>query len=330
MDIKPTLKELAAIADVSIATASRAISHPEKVKFSTRRKIERAIEEFSLKNKKTGSGIIGLIVPDLTNQFFPMMLTGIEMVARSNSYTILISNSGADEKNEEDNAKKLIDMGVDGIIIIPSGETRSRYIQQIVKDNVTPIVFLDRNPDLDEINLVTTDNYSGMYQAAKYLMTLGHSKILYLDGTEGTSTAKDRLRGFYDAIGENGDTGRIVADFSFNKARSEIGKLLQSAHFPYTAVLSANDNMALAAMEILRDNGFRVPEDISVLGYDDIPNARYAGLTTIKQPFVEMGMNAMYIMLANINNPLSSKKNIVLPSNIIFRSSCAVARTMRI
>ena len=287
MDIKPTLKEIAAIADVSVATASRALSHPEKVKYSTRKKIEKALEECSIKTRTNSSKIIGLIVPDLTNQFFPMMLCGIEMVAKSNSYTIMIVNSDAEIKKEEILVKKFIDIDVDGIIIIPSGSNVGDYLRQTIRDNVKPIVFLDRNPDMKDINLITTDNYSGMYQAAKYLLTLGHRRILYLDGYEGTSTAK----------------------------------------FTYTAILSANDSMALAAIEVLKEKHIKVPEDVSVLGYDDIPNARVAGLTTIKQPFIEMGMNAMYILIANINNPLLAKRTTVLPSNIIFRSSCAVAKT---
>ena len=326
MDTKPTLKEIAALAEVSVATASRALAHPEKVKYSTRRKIEKALDECSLKKRSNSSKIIGLIVPDLTNQFFPMMLSGIEMVAKSNSYTIMIVNSDAENKKEEDLVKKFIDIDVDGIIIIPSGWKISDYIRQTIKDDVKPIVFLDRNPDMDDINLITTDNYSGMYQATKYLLTLGHRKILYLDGSEGTSTAKDRYRGFLDAIDDSVMTKRIYADFSFTRARDEMAKVLKTPNFEYTAILSANDNMALAAMEILKEKHIKVPEDVSVLGYDDIPNARVSGLTTIKQPFIEMGMNAMYILIANINNPMLAKRTTVLPSNIIFRSSCAVAR----
>lgn len=327
MDIKPTLKEIAAIADVSVATASRALSHPEKVKYSTRKKIEKALEECSIKARTNSSKIIGLIVPDLTNQFFPMMLCGIEMVAKSNSYTIMIVNSDAEIKKEEILVKKFIDIDVDGIIIIPSGSNVGDYLRQTIKDNVKPIVFLDRNPDMKDINLITTDNYSGMYQAAKYLLTLGHRRILYLDGYEGTSTAKDRYKGFLDAIDDSVVTKRIYADFNFNKAREEMVKILKAQEFTYTAILSANDSMALAAIEVLKEKHIKVPEDVSVLGYDDIPNARVAGLTTIKQPFIEMGMNAMYILIANINNPLLAKRTTVLPSNIIFRSSCAVAKT---
>ena len=329
MDTKPTLKEIAAIAEVSITTASRALSHPERVRYSTRRKIERAIEECSIKARKKGSGTIGLVVPNLTNQFFPMMLTGLDLVTKSNSYTIRIVNSDADSSREDELVRTLVDNGVDGIIIIPSGGNVGKYIRQTLKDNIIPIVFLDRNPDLENINLVTTDNYSGMYQATKYLLTLGHRKILYLDGTEGTSTAIDRYKGFLDAVDKNIEIKKVTADFNFEKARNEMEKLLHTPDFPYTAILSANDTMALAAMEILKEKNINVPETVSILGYDDIPQARASGLTTIKQPFIEMGMNAMYILLANINNPIAAKKTIVLPSNIIFRTSCAVATGLR-
>lgn len=329
MEIKPTLKEIASRANVSIATASRAIKNPEKVKYSTRRKIEQVLEEYSLEAKKKGSGIIGFIVPDLTNQFFPMMLTGIETVAKANQYQVVITQLEANGKNEDEIVSKLVDIGVDGIIIIPSAETTGKYIRQLVKDDLKPIVFLDRNPGLNNVNFVTTDNYSGMYQATKYLLTLGHKNFLYLDGKKGTSTARDRYEGFVAATENKVNIRRITADFNATKAREELSKLLNNADFPYTAILSANDTMAIAAMGVLKEKNIRVPEDVSVLGYDDIPNAKTASLSTIKQPFVEMGMNAMYILLSSIKNPISNKKTIVLPSNIVFRSSVAIAKQIR-
>lgn len=326
METKPTLKEIANIANVSIATASRAISNPEKVKYSTRKKIEKAIEECSMmKIKHKGTGIIGLVVPDLTNQFFPLMLTGIETVARSNGYIVTIVNSNSEMETEGELVKKLIDIGVDGIIIIPAHGSVGKHVSQALKDGVVPIVFLDRTPNLEGINLVNTDNYFGMYQATKYLMTLGHKTILYIDGTEGTSTANDRYRGFLDALTPDIHIRKIAGDFNAEKARNAMQKIL-AEDFKFTAVLAANDIMAISAMEVLKENGIDIPSDVSILGYDDIPSARASGLTTIKQPFVEMGMNAMYILIADIDNPTSSQKTVILPSNIIFRTSCGIAK----
>ena len=331
MDNKPTLKEIAKATSLSISTVSRAMTNPEMVKASTRRKIEKAVMESQKHYSNSRTGMVAVIVPDVMNPFFPLMLTGIDSISSLTDVTIILCNSGGDTKKEDIILEKLLDTGIDGIIFIPSSDVSS-FTQQVIKDNSVPIVFLDRNPGIDNVNMVSTGNFDGMYQATKYLVTLGHKDILFLGGRESTSTNKERYQGYIKAMEESFDTPTaepVYADYNFNKAYTAINKMIEDHSFNFTAICSANDVMALGAIKALNENKIRVPEDVSVIGYDDIPSAEYSGLTTVRQPFMEMGRNAMYQLTSMINDSRTPVKNTYLPTSIVFRSSCAINEKRR-
>lgn len=326
MEYKPTLKEISLMTNVSISTVSRALSNPDKVKYATRKKIEKAIAEAQIQQSRSQSRLIGLIIPDIKNQFFPLMLTGIDSVASSNGKTIILCNSDGDSEKEVLIIKNLIDIGIDGIILISSDKS-NKELEDLVKNDVIPIVFLDRDPGFESINLVTTENFEGMYQATRYLLTLGHKKILFLGGNKELSTSNERYNGYLSAIQEllpesNGNV--VYGDFSFSTAYQEIRTLIDSNLFDYTAIASANDTMALGAIKALNESGLSVPKDVSIIGYDDIPSAEYAGLTTVRQPFIEMGRNAMYQLDIMQKETIHKPKRLLLPTSIIFRTSCAI------
>ena len=204
--------------------------------------------------------------------------------------------------------------------------------KEIINNNIVPVVFLDRNPGLKDISLVATDNHNGMYQATRYLITLGHRKIMYLGGREGTSTDNDRLAGFRDAISDSaiddGQIAEIHADFAYQKAFESVSSMIAQGTMKYTAIASANDTMAMGAMKALKNAGLRIPEDISIIGYDDIPSAAFAELTTVRQPFAEMGRTAIMQLMASIADFSAPKKTTVLPSSIVFRNSCAIPKSV--
>ena len=331
MSMKPTLKELASTTGMSIATVSRALSQPEKVKYSTRMKVEAAKREFQQQNINKRSGIIGMIVPDLSNQFFPLMLEGVGSISSEYGTTIMLCNSNGSTKDEENALRKLLDIKADGIIYITTGEP-SALLREIVANEIVPVIFLDRNPGLKRLNLITTDNKNGMFQATRYLVTLGHRRIIYLGGKEETSTDKDRLQGFKEAIKESGidenQCKETHADYSYQKAFDIISSMISNHNISYTAIAAANDTMAMGAMKALRTAGLKVPEDISIIGYDDIPSAAFNDLTTVRQPFEEMGRTAIMQLMAAIADFSAPKKITVLPSSIVFRNSCAVPKAM--
>ena len=329
MNTRPTLKEIASMTGMSITTISRALSDPQKVKYSTRLKIESALKELQWQNQKEKSGIIGIIFPDISNQFFPLMLTGIENASAGNDNIIMLCNSNGDIKMEERFLRKLLDIRADGIIYIAT-EKIPTLLKDIIDNDIIPVIFLDRNPGLENISLITTDNRNGMYQATKYLITLGHRKILYLGGKIGTSTNNDRFAGFMEAIMESDipiNNCRILnANFSNSDAFKIIKEDIQKEGSSYTAIAAANDAMALGAMKALKSEKVKVPETVSIIGYDDIPSSAIAGLTTIRQPFIEMGRTAFLNLLASIADPKTPKKTIVLSSSIVFRNSCSILR----
>ena len=329
MSIRPTLKELASMTGMSITTVSRALSDPKKVKYSTRLKIESAMKELQIQSRNEKSGIIGIIVPDIFNQFFPLMLAGIDSFSSNYDSTIMLCNSNGDMKKEEKILKKLIDIKADGIIYITAGETPA-LLKEIISDSIIPVVFLDRDPGLSDINLITTDNKNGMYQATRYLITLGHKKIIYLGGKKGTSTDNDRLGGFMAALNESGisEYGILHAGFSNTEARRVIREELKGKKPGFTAIAAANDAMALGAISALNETVIKVPEDVSIIGYDDVPSAALADLTTVRQPFIEMGRSAIMRLFASIAEPHTPNKVIVLPSSIVFRNSCSICRSL--
>ena len=329
MNTKPTLKELSSLTGVSMSTISRALANPQKVKYSTRLKIESAMHDLQLQTQTSKKGIIGMIIPDVANQFFPLMLEGINSAAMNFNNTILLCTSDGSREKEEAALRKLMDINVDGIIYTITDQPPV-LLTEIIKDNIIPIVFLDRDPGIEGTNVVTTDNKNGMYQATKYLITLGHSAILYLGGRKETSTDQERMEGFMDAVEDSKinkeNIGIVHGDFSFTSAYKTISQMLDTGEFRYSAIAAANDMMALGTIKALNNHGLKIPEDVSVIGYDDIPTASFTDLTTVRQPFREMGRTAILQLISAIADYKSPKKTIILPSSIVFRNSCAVSR----
>lgn len=324
MDNKPTLKEIAKATGLSISTVSRAISNPSMVKSTTRKKIERALSDAQKHYSSIGSGIVAVIVPDVMNPFFPLMLTGIDSISSLTDTTIMLCNSNGNQEKEDIILRKLIDTGVDGIIFITSSKATS-FTQELIRDGSLPIVFLDRNPGIEGINLVSTGNFDGMYQATRYLITLGHRNILYLGGKPNTSTNVERFSGYEKAMEEVGGGFKpVFADYSFITAYTVVKGMIDSGIFKYSAIASANDVMALGAIKALNEAKIRTPGDVSVIGYDDIPSAEYAGLTTVRQPFIEMGRSAMFQLNSIMNDFRTPAKKTYLPTSIIFRSTCSI------
>lgn len=325
---RPTLKEISARTGLSIATISRAMSGSGLVRRETQEIIDKAVRE--LQNRGGQSNLIGLVIPDTRNPFFPMMYEGINDVADANDLTILQCSSNANATREEKIVRRLVDYGVDGLILISCG-TVYPYLERIVRDRHVPIVFLDRDPGLAGIDLVTVENRDGMYQAAKYLITLGHRQILFLAGTKGASTTKERYDGFMQAIHdsdvdasgiifENADYGNATA---YHVVRSRI---MDRGNVDFTAVCASNDEMALGAMRALAELGIDVPHDVSVIGYDDIPSAGKAGLTTVRQPLREMGKNAMYLLMQEMRDNSMPHQKMTLSANLILRDTGSPAR----
>jgi len=325
MNGKITLKELSVLSGVSIATASRALKNPEIVTEKTRVKIQTALD--GLQKKRTN--IIAFVIPDITNQFFPLLLKGIEEIARVQGFSLMLCNSEGNPANEDKILTNLLKIGVDGILFICSGSP-TEFLKSIITNKTVPIVFLDRNPGLKGIISVSSNNFEGMYQSASYLISLGHRQILYLGGPKGVSTEEERYRGFCSALESNhislSDTYRYEGNYQSDGAYQITRQFLNKDPKRFTAICASNDLMAFGAYQAVVEGHYSIPNDYSLIGYDDIPPSSLLQLTTIKQPFEEMGRTAMLQLLTLIGDSATPLHSLMLSNGIVIRKSCCFVK----
>jgi DNA-binding LacI/PurR family transcriptional regulator len=325
----PTIHDVAKQAGVSLSTVSRVMNDPDLVSPQTREKVEAAIATVGYEKTRTENDkqseetrLVGLIVPDIVNPFFPLLIKGIEHVSKIHDYSLILCDSENDETLEEQHINTLCDRGVDGIILIPS--SGATHVEKLVKKGF-PFVFLDRFIEMEGASNVTCDNEEGAYQGVKYLLKLGHQQMVILTGPKDLSTEQARLKGVQRALGEEGITCHdelcVCANYNLEDAYQAMLKIL-AAKTPITAIFALNDMMAFGAKKALEEQGFRVPEDVSLVGYDDILFSAIISLTSVAQPTYEMGKNAMMLLLDLIHGRITTPQHIVLRPSMVIRGSC--------
>ena len=221
--------------------------------------------------------------------------------------------------------KEINSIGISGYIIIPSIGNTEHFNDMVKKSNV-PIIFLDRKVDIENVNYVGSANEEGAYNATKYLIDLGHKKIVYMAGPKNISTEKERFSGFITALNENDidfDMKKYykVANFNFDESYKEMKEIIKSK-LEFTAIFSACDIMCFGIKKAIEECGMSIPEDVSLIGYDDIPFSSIIGLTTVSSQVYEMGKNAVLALLNIITERTKENINIVLQPNIVIRNSC--------
>jgi DNA-binding LacI/PurR family transcriptional regulator len=267
---------------------------------------------------------VGLVIPEITNPYFPLLIKGITNIARVHEAEIVLCNADKDLKTEEYYINRLLDEGADGIIYIPFSEPVDPHIVRLIEAGY-PLVFLDREIDRNDICSVTSDNEEGAFQAITYLLNLGHRDILYIAGPPHFSTTVSRTAGYRRGLAEMGVPYReesvLHGDTTFENAYQEISSRLK-AKARLTAVFASNDLMALGAWRAVEEQGLKVPDDVSIVGYDDIPCASIASLTTIAQPSYETGRNALLLLMDLIKGRRKPPQRILLRDSLIIRKSC--------
>ncbi len=321
--------DVARIAGVSIATVSRVLNRHPSVNAELKERVDRAAKELNYEPTRkvpfnARNITVGVLVPDISNPWFPLLVKGIENTARIHGYAVVLCDSDNDPSIEEKQLDALIERGVDGLIIIPT-EALSTSMASLVEDGY-PLVFLDRNINHGGANYVTCDNEGGAYQATKYLLSLGHRAVAYIAGPASINTEPMRYAGYVRALREAGIDAeaqvRTRGDYSLETTRREFRALLKGAHAPFTAIFASDDIMAIGAREVLESVNLRVPDDISLIGFDDIPFMSLLSLTTISQPSFEMGKNALLLLNDVMKGRVEAPKNVVLPTSIVIRGSC--------
>lgn len=329
-----TIKQVALQAGVSPATVSRVISGVDTVDETMRVRVREAARLLnyspnriarSLRSKTTQT--IGVIVPDIQDTFFTSVVRGIEDILRRAGYALLLGNSDDDLEREQFYLSTLRADGVAGIIFFPVIKPSATLKHQRAMHEQLPLVALDRAPTGIDMDTVKVTNAQGARDAVSYLISLNHRRIALINGPEHLDVPRERQAGYeqaFEAANIKIDSRLIVySDFHESGGYRAMRQLLERKN-PPSAVFIANNLMALGAMQSIYECKLRIPEDISVVCFDDLPWLRsfHPPLTAVAQPIYEIGTVAASLMLERIREPLRPIHHIVLPTKFVARSSC--------
>lgn len=330
-----TLDDIAERAGVSVSTVSRVLnkksrkyrisSRTESLVLKTAKSLNYTPNQLArgLRLKRTHS--IGLIVPDISNPFFAAVTRAIQRAAHDFGYSLIVCDTDEDELQEVAHMKVLRSKGVDGMVVMPVGQSGA-HLQHVVKEGM-PLVVLDRIFDSIMSDAVVIDNYKGAYEAVEYLIKNGHKKIAIIQGLPNTYTNKGRLKGYTDALQAYSipvDTKLIVGrDFRKESGYIETKMLLSLEERP-TAIFATSDLITLGALEALNEEGLRIPHDISLIAFDDIDHVNFftTPITTISQPKEIIGEVAVKLLIEKIKNHNRGEvRRITLSPRLIERDS---------
>jgi LacI family transcriptional regulator len=339
-----TSKDIAAKAGVSRTTVSLVLNNVTgaRIPEQTRAKILKIAEElkynpnqFARGLKTSRSKTLAFIIPSISNPFYPYVAQGIEDVALANGYTVFICNTYRDFEKEKNYYKTLAQRQVDGLILSGSMKS-SEFLQELIEQGVAVTTF---NPEIDfpQVDQVLVDNVHGGFLATKHLLDYGHKRVAFLAEPLTYQSRNERLEGYNKALLNCGlgiDESLVIrsdSEFEYHDQTYDLyngynlGKRLLKETTGVTAVVANNDMTAMGAFKALREEGVRIPEDISLIGYDNIPMASMLepGLTTIDQPKYERGKAAAELLVKRLEDSGEKERRIIkfLPS-LITRESC--------
>jgi LacI family transcriptional regulator/LacI family repressor for deo operon, udp, cdd, tsx, nupC, and nupG len=330
----PTLKDVAREADVSASTVSRVLNTPDKVRPETRKRVREAVDRLEYKPSRVArrlrlqdgkASLIGLVLPDIQNPFFADIARGVEDVARTNDYALLLSNSDEDPDKQRLAVDTLVTEDVDGVIVPPVSPTDPE-VQRLVESDIA-VVCVDRRIDDVQVDTILSDNRKGAYEAVSHLARLGHRRIGYIGGIPRISTSQERRDGYVQALREHDlrlDPD-LVRDGDSRRERGELlTNVLLDLDRPPTALFTGNNLTTLGALAALQTRGVRVPEDLALVGYDDVPwaMALHPPPTVVAQPGYEMGQRAAEILLQRLAEPDRSPTVVTLQPELVVRRSC--------
>jgi len=312
-----TIKDVARLARVSVATVSYVINGTRKVAPETAERVRKAVEELdyhpdavaqSLRTRKTK--VIGVVVSDITNPFFATLVQGAEECARKNGYSLLICNTAESLENEQLYLQLLSRKRVDGMLLAPTGKNDG-IIRRLIQRGMH-IVFIDRKLEGADATAVLSQNEEGAYQATTYLLQQGHRRIGIILGLQDISTTTERLQGYRRALAEYGlecDPSLIAYGHSRVEGGLSACRSLLTQPNPPTALFVTNNLMTIGVMKAIREMGLRCPDDVSVVGFDDFEwtEAFDPPLTTVAQQPYHIGYKAVQLLLESIQTPKTQR-----------------------
>lgn len=326
------VRDVAARAGVSPATVSNALNHPEKVSEATRERVQAAIEELGyVRNdaarqlRQRQNRAVGMIVLDVANPFFADVASGAEKSLGEMNRPLLLGNSGQDRQRELTHLRLFEEQRVSGLLISPVGDVLTRLRR--LKEHGTAVVIVDRKSGADEFSSVSTDDRLGGRLAAEHLIAQGRRRIAVIGGPMGIRQVAHRLAGAEAAAAEHDGVSVRMSDtgaMDVGSGRQATRELLDlSPGERPDAIFATNDLVALGVLQELARTGVRVPEDIALIGYDDIEFAASATvpISSVRQPAAEMGERAAELLVSAIEDPDSPVQHPVFTPTLVPRES---------
>jgi len=330
-----TIRDIALKLNISVSTVSRAIRDMPEVKKETRKLVLEMAKALDYEPNKIAQGLrikktntIGVIVPAVTLHFFSSVISGIQETANRLGYNVMFCQSNESFETEKANIHTLLSSRVDGLLISLSRETNtSDHLMGMLRKNI-PLVFFDRVFDNINASKVVVDDYEGAFSAVQYLLKTGCKRVAYLGGPKNLSISNHRLNGYKDALKENKiefDPELIShCEHMEEDAEPETLRMLALSNRP-DAIFCFNDHVAIKSMQIIKNKGLKIPDDISLMGFSNEPIAGLIepSLTTVAQPSYEMGKAATKMIIEQIESkePLENEKLKILQTTLLIRNS---------
>ncbi|MGQ8365561.1 LacI family DNA-binding transcriptional regulator [Glaciecola sp. 1036] len=332
--MKIGIKDVAKKAGVSSATVSRTLSNPELVTENTRSKVMEAVNATGYKPNRFGaslrtqkSGNVVVVMPDITNQVNASIIRAIEREAMDAGYSVLLGDTQNSEERERHYGEMVLSGQADGILVF----TPRLPFELGNLTKLPAIVNSCEEIDHADVCKVTIDNEAGAITAVEHLISLGHTKIAAIKGPSLTPSTRDRLAGYKKALQKADipidEKYIITGDYGVESGIAAMEKLLKLKSRP-TAVFCFSDDMAIGAMNTLRENEYNIPQDMSIIGFDDISYASLMSpkLTTIKQPLEALGRQCMKTLLKLMKGQQPEQKVMQLPFELVVRQSTAAPK----
>ena len=326
-----SMKDVARIADVSISTVSRVISGNIPVEEETRRRIERAIDATGYKPNLIARGLrikstnlVGMLVPEIRTSSFSTLIEYVEESVEALGYNLILGGTGGDPDREERFFENLIRRHIDGIIV--SLVSDRSHLRRLIDRAEIPVVLVDRPFDRDDLPTVVMDNHKAGELVAEHMLTLGHKRFACITGARDISIARERTAGFRDTLKASGialdEQAVVEGHFDYDSGGKGVNTLLDRG-VGFTALWAQNDLMAIGALNRLREKGISVPGDVSLMGLDNVDESWMArpSLTTIAQPYREIGEAAARLILSLSRNEPITERRITLPPTLVVRDS---------
>jgi DNA-binding LacI/PurR family transcriptional regulator len=328
-----TMRQIAERAQVSIGTVSHVINETAAVRPKLRERVLEAIRSMGYQPsalaqglRKNRTNMLGMVIPDITNPFFPSVVRGVEDVAYKRAFRVILCNADNDPAKEASYVRELRSYHIAGLLIIPASSADIAGHLRAYTLSSVPVVCLDRVPERWKGDAVLVANAEGAYLATRYLIKMGHKRLAVITGPLELTNSAERLKGFTRALNESGlpiepefvQEARFDTDSAYQVAL----RLLRMLPRP-TAIFACNDLMAFGVLQAAREVNLRCPEDLSIAGFDSLEFTQFTdpSLTSVYQPGYQLGATAARILLERVDGLRSAPKKILLPTELKRRNS---------